>query len=470
MKNTKLYNILFEETEIVLDPEISALYDDNETEDQNESLFEMIFEDTSGDQLPDGQIVVADPTFSPESLTAASFAYNTGLDGLIVDIDSTELAEPNMVLEAESERGGINQQQLIVARLKKILARDITAVSNTKGSTAPDVVVKTAKGEVVGQFECKSAQGAQTEVTFFDSTVQAGGIGSEIFLPLLQKIAQVKKLKFFEKRGNKFYELIGKKRKELISDKDKLVEAMITMAADVGNAPGCGKYGDLDGPEWSDSEWYSIEEAINASDDPKKDALFVKWQGKWSTHRPQVYKGNVFFLPLMKGETVKNAKETEGRVYFWWQDPAGNDIYKYVSIKSNRGKYLKLSDTKRESGNSGALKTSCFRVTKFEESNMEHDALKAIAANIITQHFKDGKDTYFAIAKGSDIKIFRTGKENPLRLVSKSGPPPIFGSDYLLSAGVGTYGTGGPNKIRMGLKCHVAVDDVPTLAAYTIKA
>lgn len=475
MKNTKLYKFLFEEIDIVLDPEISSLYDEDDNKEQDASLFEMIFEDTeaessesmSGADAPDGQIVSADPSFSPESLTTAAASYDSGLQGLIVDPE-TFLVE-SYVFEASAERGGINQQQAIVDKLKKILAKGIKAVSNTKGSTLPDVVVKTDKDEVIGQFECKSAQGSQTEVTFFDATVQAGGIGAETFLPLLQKIAVAKKLKFFEKKGNMFTEIVGAKRTALLADKDKLVEAMITVASDVGSAPGCGKYGDLDGPEWSDNEWYSIEEAIADSSEPRKDVLLRKWQGKWSTHRPQVYNGNVVFLPLMKGESVKNAHATQARVYFWWEDEAGNDIYKYVSIKSDKGKYLKLSDTKRESGDSGALKTSCFRVAKFEKTNMEHEAIKATAAEIISEHFEHGKDTYFAIAKGNNIKVFRTGAANPLRLVSKRGPPPIFGANYLLSAGVGTYGTGGPNKIRMGLKCHIAVDDVPNLDDYTVK-
>ena len=75
--NTKLYKILFEETVIELDPETSDLFDrlDSHTDEledelQKESLFEMIYEDVeiSGDQLPDGEVVVVDPSFSPESL------------------------------------------------------------------------------------------------------------------------------------------------------------------------------------------------------------------------------------------------------------------------------------------------------------------------------------------------------------------------------------------------------------------
>jgi len=480
---TKLYKILFEETVIELDPETSDLFDrlDSHTDEledelQKESLFEMIYEDVeiSGDQLPDGEVVVVDPSFSPESLNKAASSYDSTLDDLITDPDilkSSNEKKPSVLMK-EADRGGISQQQKI-AKYISDLQTGIEAESNKKGSTKPDVVVKNARGAVLGQFEVKSAAGKQAEVTFFDSTVQSGGIGATVFYELLKEIAQLKNLKFFKKQGDKFVELAGSDKAAILADGEKLAEAMITVATSGGTSPGCGKYGDLDGPEWSDAEWYSVEEYIDnssASDVEKKEML-QRWTGKWSTHKPAIVEGDVFFLPLRKGESVKNAKKTQARVYFWWEEE-GNDIYKYVSIKGldRSGKFLKLSPTKRESGDSGTLISSCFRVTKFDEKSSFHSNIKTTAAKIITDHFMEGGDTYFAIATPSGIKVFRTGNANPLRLVTKRDgkPPPVFNASHLLSAGVGTYGTGGPKKVRMGLKCHIDISSVPDLSAYTI--
>jgi hypothetical protein len=147
---TKLYKILFEETVIELDPETSDLFDrlDSHTDEledelQKESLFEMIYEDVeiSGDQLPDGEVVVVDPSFSPESLNKAASSYDSTLDDLITDPDilkSSNEKKPSVLMK-EADRGGISQQQKI-AKYISDLQTGIEAESNKKGSTKRDAL------------------------------------------------------------------------------------------------------------------------------------------------------------------------------------------------------------------------------------------------------------------------------------------------------------------------------------------
>jgi len=504
MKNTKLYKFLFEQEELILSPETSAIIDDEqEPTDDSSYVLEGLEDDQSqnvavaagtGEDVPEGKIITVSGDLETSKLVELERIYDD-LGKLLDDASYTEkdeleqgkqvgmqtesassLAENRLKKKIksiianilnEADREGIGAQQKIaddinaLARKARITA---TAESNTKGSTLPDIVVKNAAKNKIAQFECKSAQGAQTEVSFFDRTVSTGGIGAKVFGDILKQIAIINKLKFFQKKGSKFIET------KQPSNPQELADAMITRAsaASTAKTPDCGKYGDLDGPEWNDIEWYSVEDQLGTDRCPKQ------WRGKSTTQLPVLVNGKVKFKYI--GPTSTGRKGETGarpnRLYVVSFDSKGNAVYKYVTIKNKKitkNDFLVLDPgTQRGAGDSGSLKSNCFRVTKLVVGNAMHDQLRTVVAGVITQHFIDGKDNYFAIVKSDNIYLFRTTNENPLKLRTEDDEePPVFGPDRLLSAGLGTYGTGGPDQIRMTIKCHVDLTGVPPFSSKT---
>jgi hypothetical protein len=427
-------------------------------------LMEMISEESS-------KIISVSSEDEADDLSDMSQAIEIGqdieaeIDDMAADNDAAiraaKAADPKATMsesniyEAAPERGGIEQQNLIVntinsqAKKAKVPAE---ASSNIKGSTTPDVVVS-LDGDIIAKIESKSSKKGN-EVSFFDQTIDTELRAEKYFGQLLRKIAIAKKLSFLKSSGGKYTRLSPDEVKAIPDD--MLAYSIIKYATIDGDSPDCGKYGDITAPQPSSHKYYSMNE--------------LGYTNLKSSHRvvslpdPESPSEEVLFFE-------KDENLGDKFVYFYKKD-GDKEVYKKSSVKGtikikDRDYHWIASVAKRPASDSGALATKCFRVKSFAGMGVsETEEIKTAAANVIRAHLLDGGDDYFMVVKGTtpdQIYVFRSGDKDPLGYNA-----PIISSKHLSSVGFGTYGLGGVGKIRMALKCDVDFSGVPTLGSLNI--